>query len=49
MDHPCRLLFCYAIFPLYRAELYQPFHWLLRKWLVVFLLLSVPDVALVDA
>jgi protein-S-isoprenylcysteine O-methyltransferase Ste14 len=43
------LLLCYAILPLYRAELYQPFHWLLSNFLLAFLLLSVPYVALVDA
>jgi protein-S-isoprenylcysteine O-methyltransferase Ste14 len=43
------LLFCYAALPLYRTELYQPFHWLLRNVLLVFLLLSIPYVALVDA
>lgn len=43
------LLLCYAILPLYRTELYQPFHWLLRNAMFVFLLLSIPYVALVDA
>ncbi len=43
------LLLCYAILPLYRAELYEPFHWLLRNAMFWFLLLSVPYVALVDA
>ena len=27
------LLLCYAILPLYRTELYQPFHWLLSNFL----------------
>jgi hypothetical protein len=36
------LLLCYAVLPLYRAELYQPFHWLLSNFLLAFLLLSAP-------
>lgn len=43
------LLLCYAILPLYRTELFQPFHWLLNNAMFAFLLLSVPYVALVDA
>jgi protein-S-isoprenylcysteine O-methyltransferase Ste14 len=43
------LLLCYAVLPLYRTELYQPFHWLLRNAMFPFLLASIPYVALVDA
>lgn len=43
------MLFCYAVLPLYRTDLYQPFQWLLRNTLVWFLLLSVVYIALVDA
>ena len=43
------LLMCYAVLPLYRTELYQPFHWLLRNAMFPFLLASIPYVALIDA
>lgn len=43
------LLICYSILPVYRTELYQPFHWLLGNFLAWFLLLSIPYVFLVDA
>lgn len=43
------LVFCYAILPVYRLELYVPFHWLLWNFLPTFLALSVPYIALVDA
>lgn len=43
------LLFCYSVLPVYRAELYQPFDWLLGNFLVWLLLLSIPYVFLVDA
>ena len=42
------LLAAYAALPVYEAELYRPFHWLLGNFGSLFLIASIPYVALVD-
>lgn len=42
------LMLCYSFLPVYQADLYAPLHWLTRQFLLPFLVLSIPYVALVD-